>query len=72
VATGETLAFHLSNKAGALPTKAITVRIGSVQVPADQIRQVGTLVSVPIKNHGPQDVDIGYDGKSVFAANLSL
>lgn len=72
VVVGDTLAFHLSNNAGALPTKVITVRIGTVQVPATQIQRVGTLVSVPIKNHGSQDVDIGYDGKSVFAANLSL
>lgn len=72
VVAGDTLAFHLSNSAGALPTKAITVKIGTLQVPADQIRRIGTLVSVPIKNRGSQDVDIRYDGKPVFAANLSL
>lgn len=72
VVSGDTLAFHLSNNAGALPTKTITVKIGATTVPADQIRRIGTLVSVPIKNRGSQDVDIRYDGKPVFAANLSL
>ncbi len=67
-----TLAFHLSNAAGAIPTKKIGIRVGRIDIPADQIRRLGTLVMVPLKVSGEQDVTVTYDGKPVFAAKLIL
>jgi hypothetical protein len=66
------LSFHLSNALGALPRKKITIRIGTTEVPSEAIVRFGTLITVPLKINGSQDVTISYDGKPVFAANLSL
>lgn len=66
------LAFHLSNAAGALPTKKIVIRIGNYEVPPDLIRRQGTLISVPLKVTGEQDVTVMYDGKPIFAAKIPL
>ncbi len=66
------LSFHLSNALGALPTKTIAVRIDTTDLPTDAIRRLGTLITVPLKVNGPHAVTISYDGKPVFAANLSL
>ncbi len=66
------LAFHLSNAAGAIPTKKITVRIGTWEVPPDLLRRQGTLMTVPLKTVGEQDVTVTYDGKPVFAAKITL
>ncbi len=72
VAAGEELTFHLSNRAGALPTGRISVTIGQAEVPSDQVRRQGTLICVPLRVHGQQDLRITYDGALVFAANLGL
>lgn len=67
-----TLTFHLSNAAGAIPTRKIGIRVGTIDIPADQIRRLGTLVVVPLKVSGEQDITVTYDGKPVFAAKLTL
>ena len=72
VSSNQTLSFHLTNLAGALPTKPIAVTIGGSTLPNELIRRQGTLVSVPLHMSGPQDVSISYDGKLVYAANLTL
>lgn len=69
---GGQLSFHLSTAQGALPTAKIAVRIGTADVPTEAIRRIGTLISVPLKVNGPQPVTVSYDGKPVYAANLSL
>ena len=72
IAAGEDLTFHLSNRAGALPTGRITVTIGQTEIPSDQVRRQGTLICVPLRVRGRQDLRITYDGAVVFAANLGL
>ena len=72
VVVANQLSFHLSNAHGALPSKTIGVRIDTTNVPSDVIRRLGTLITVPLKVNGPHAVTISYDGKPVFAANLSL
>ena len=69
---GGQMSFHLSTAQGALPTAKITVRIGGTDVPAESIRRIGTLITFPLKLNGPQAVTVTYDGKPVYAANLSL
>ena len=69
---GGQMSFHLSTAQGALPTAKITVRIGTTEVPAETIRRIGTLITLPLKANGPQAVTVTYDGKPVYAANLSL
>lgn len=66
------LSFHLSTANGALPTAKITVRIGTTDVPNEAIRRIGTLITVSLKVNGPQPVTVTYDGKPVYAANVSL
>jgi hypothetical protein len=70
--SNQTLSFHLTNLAGALPTKVIAVQIGISTVPSEQIRRLGTLVAVPLSVSGAQDVNISYDGKLIYAAKLTL
>ena len=72
LSSNQTLSFHLTNRAGALPTKAITVKIGATEVPSAQIRRFGTLIAVPLRVAGAQDLSISYDGNVVYAANLRL
>jgi hypothetical protein len=72
VVVANQLSFQLSNALGALPTKKISIRIGTTEVPSDAIVRFGTLITLPLKINGSQDVTISYDGKPVFAANLSL
>ena len=66
------LSFHLSNANGALPTGKIAIRIGTTDLPAEAIRRLGTLITVPLKINGMQAVTVTYDGKPVYAANVSL
>ena len=72
LSSNQTLSFHLTNLTGALPTKSITVKIGDTEVPNEQIRRLGTLIAVPLRVAGARDISISYDGKVVYAANLTL
>lgn len=72
ISSNQTLTFHLTNLVGALPTKAITIKIGDLTVPNEQIRRLGTLIAVPLRVSGAHDISISYDGTVIYAANLTL
>ena len=48
------------------------MKIGATEVPSAQIRRFGTLIAVPLRVAGAQDLSISYDGNVVYAANLRL
>lgn len=72
IVVGGRLSFHLSTTSGALPIKRVGITIGKFGLPDDAIRHLGTLVSAKLEFQGPQSLTITYDGKPVFAANVSL